>query len=420
MRVSYVLLGLQDAFAHAALDAAASDLRCDEANRIDELLLRDAVQPRHVNVVEQLVDVFDARLDLHGLQRFDELLFVDARRRTALVATEDLKKPLQGKVVLVLYHGDLGASRGQDWIDKAALKEGDVYAASCHEVNEVLVGDLKLVLVGKTDILYDPLALCLRQSDLQAGEVSEHTGGGDILDRRHIGFLLSSGPLCSLLLEENVLKRHILLLEATFDLLVYFVDLLAQQYGDSLQVLWCSFHEIFRIWQLTLIGFIRLHCQTRDVAHVIDDNFSTISAVNNVEYLFEILLSESYANKLVHSGEVLESESADLLGVELCEHLVEWVAVAIHAGVELLNPVNEHHSLILLLLLHGFCALDDPLLEFLKANGGVSAFVRLNFGQSRDLVLGQASLETLQASNELGLAQATRARPGVLVTPLVE
>ena len=88
----------------------------------------------------------------------------------------------------------------------------------------------------------------------------------------------------------------------------------------------------------------------------------------------------------------MESEATDLLRVELGEDLFERVVVALHADIELPDPVYKYHTLVSLLLLHSFGALDDSLLELLEANGKIAALIRLNFSKACDLILCQASL----------------------------
>ena len=86
----------------------------------------------------------------------------------------------------------------------------------------------------------------------------------------------------------------------------------------------------------------------------------------------------------------------------------------------MLDPVNEDHALVLLIMLHSLGTRDDAILELLEANSDVTALVRLDFGQAYDLVLSQASFQALKSTNELRLAETSSCCLRILFTPLDE
>ena len=190
------------------------------ADRLQELLLCDTIQTGCVHVVEKFVDILDARLDLHGLDALNEFFLVKRGRNRAYIATEDFEKALKGDLILILDGQDLGASRGEDRVNEAALQEGHVDAATRHEVDEVLVRDFELAFVSHAHIFDYALGLLLREDNLEASKVFRHTISGHVLVGCDIDLLLAMFSLWLLVIIEDLFKRHVLVLQFLLDLLV--------------------------------------------------------------------------------------------------------------------------------------------------------------------------------------------------------
>ena len=257
-----------------------------------ELQLGDTVQSRGIHVCEELVDILNTRLDLHGLHGLYELLLGKRRGDVACVTTEDIEKSLKRNLVLVLDRQDLSAGRGQDRVDETALEEGHVDATAGHEVDEVLVSDLELVFISHAHVFDYTLSLLLGQDDLQAGKVLDYASRCDILNLRDVSLLFSLAALGGLMRVEYVFESHVFMLKALLDLLIYLVDLLTEQDRYAFEVFRCRLHQIVSRGQKAGVGLIRPHGKVRDVTHLIDHDLSTAIAINDVVHLLEILLGE--------------------------------------------------------------------------------------------------------------------------------
>ena len=125
----------------------------------------DPIQKLFIDVVKQLIDIFDCCLYTHWLNRFNKIFLGYAWIFYLFLFTENVKDTLKSDLIGIPNWLDLWTSSGQDWVDKATLEESNIYSLARHKVNEIFVSDLKFVLVGKTHVFHDSLGLELTKSN---------------------------------------------------------------------------------------------------------------------------------------------------------------------------------------------------------------------------------------------------------------
>ena len=209
-----------------------------------KLALLDTIRGLTVHVVEQFVDVFHGCLDVHGLNCLNKVFFCDRWVLQALLRCEDVEDLLKGELVGLLDLLNLGAGRSKDRVDEALLKEGDVDALACHKVNEVLVCDLKFVVVCKTHILDDPFCLLLVQVDSKLLQTLLDTVFSDVLIRQHVLEGWVAATVGQRLRVEDVVQRHVLVLKRALNLFVDVVDLLPDKNVFSFEVFRGLLHHV--------------------------------------------------------------------------------------------------------------------------------------------------------------------------------
>ena len=102
-----------------------------------------------------------------------------------LVAAEDVEDSLKSDLIVLLDFLNLGAGRGQNWVNEATFKECNIDAPACHKVDEILVGDLEFALVGQSYVFDDSLSVCSSQDNAQLRKVLLDSTLGDVLSGHH-------------------------------------------------------------------------------------------------------------------------------------------------------------------------------------------------------------------------------------------
>jgi hypothetical protein len=134
LSVGHVLLGLDDALVHGSIDAGSSNLRCDEGQAVDEVLLREPVLERGVQVVKQLREILYRDIEVHALDGSHEVFLTNCVYGLAF-HREDAEHLLKGDSVLVLNCHESLTGLSKDGIDESLVKESRIDAVTGQEIN---------------------------------------------------------------------------------------------------------------------------------------------------------------------------------------------------------------------------------------------------------------------------------------------
>ena len=254
------------------------------------------------------------------------------------------------EVILVSYASDRLHCVCLEGVNETLLCLCSVDPVLSKEVDHVLVGALKPIMVELPDVSENPIRFCGVDDHRQLFK--------DLLDSDRI----SEGHLIELQLSKNhVLKGRIFAFNLVLDVFVDFVRLVSLKQLLTLQIEFLDFPLRLLVDGVLVLVLSKL----AQVFQVFQANSLVLLPINYIENLVELLAGKVHFKLFVHSCEIAESQTALLLAVTVGKQIVEGSKFALHLLVELVDPVSQKHALVVGLLGHFLSSVDDGGLEVL-------------------------------------------------------